>query len=306
MFLSNNTVKQICTGAIFIALASTSLGWTPSRITIDKAPYQPHDTVPGKNRNKNYNQGEPKDIDERINQLEKGLEKLEQQLQSQNFDKMQQKLEESISKIDLEAIQQKVEDAMKKVDFNKLQMDAATAMKKIDMQKIQQDIQEAMKEAKDKTDTKKLQQELKESMKEVQRSIEEAKKIDYKKLENELQKSREQWQKEKVNIERELQEAKKEISNNKGTLQKELFKARDEMVKTKESLQAYKEMIIRMDKEGLLDSKDDYSIDYEEGSLMINGKKQSQVIFDSYQSYFKKGTVHIKNQKGNFSVNTDN
>jgi hypothetical protein len=121
-----------------------------------------------------------------------------------------------------------------------------------------------------------------------------------------MEKSREQWQKEKVNIERELLEAKKEIINNKGTFQKELFKARDEMLKTKETLQAYKEMIIRMDKEGLLNNKDNYSIDYQEGSLLINGKKQSQETTDRYQSYFKKGTVHIKNQKGNISIDGDN
>ncbi len=305
MFLTNTTKKQICTGAIFSILTFANLGWAPSDITFSNIPYQLQDTVPAKNRNKNYDQGEPKDIDQRINQLEQGLEKLDKQLQGKDFEKIQRKLEESLSQIDLEAIQQKVEEAMKKVDFEKIQLQATEAIRKIDMQKIQHDIQEAMKEAKDKPDMKKLQQELKESMKEAQKSMEEAKKIDYKKLEKELERNREQWQKEKLNIEKELQEAKKEISGNKGTFQKEVYEARNEIVKAKEELQAYKTMITRMDKEGLLNSKDDYSIDYQEGSLLINGKKQTKEITDSYKSYFKKDTVHITNQKGNFSINTD-
>lgn len=306
MFLACITKKQIFTGAIFSIIAATSIGWAPSGTTISNPPYQLQDTVPGKNRNKNYERGEPKDIDQRIDQLEKGLENLNKQLQGKDFEKMERKLEESLSKIDVNAIQQKVEEALKKVDFSKIQLEAAEAIKKIDLQKIQLDIQKAIEEAKDKTDVKKLQLELKESMKEVQKSIEEAKKIDYKKLEKELEKSREQWQKEKVNIKKELQEAKKEIINNKGTLQKELSEARDEIQNTKATLQSYKKMITRMDNEGLLNSKDDYSIDYQEGSLLINGKKQTQEIFDSYKSYFKNDNTHIKNQKGNFSINTDN
>ncbi len=114
----------------------SNVGWTSSAITISNTTYHLQDTVPGKNRNKNYDQDKPKDIDQRIDQLEKGLENLDKQLQGKDFEKMERKLEESLSKIDIDAIQQKVEEAMKKVDFSKIQFEAAEAMKKIDLQKF--------------------------------------------------------------------------------------------------------------------------------------------------------------------------
>lgn len=61
-----------------------------------------------------------------------------------------------------------------------------------------------------------------------------------------------------------------------------------------------------MEKDGLLNSKEDYKIDYQDGSLMINGKKQTQEVLDSYKSYLKKEDLHIKKEKGNFSINSDN
>ena len=303
MSLSRITAKKIGTVAIISAMAFTQVGWSASAGRHKLVQLQ--DTIPGKNRNNNVHQ-EPKDLDQRIDELNRAMEKIDWHLQEKNFEKMQQKLEESISKIDVEAIQQKLTKTIQQMDLSKLQLDAAEVMKKIDWQKIQENIKEAIEATKDKTDIKKLQQQLQESIEEAKKSMQEVKKIDYEKLKIQLDKSREQLQKEKLNMEKQLQALKETFGNSKEMMQTELSKAKNEIVKAKEELQGYKTMISLMEKDGLLNTKEDYRIDYQEGSLLINGKKQSRETLDRYKSYIKKDTLHLKKENGNFKIDDDN
>ncbi|MEO5997170.1 MAG: hypothetical protein ABIN89_10535 [Chitinophagaceae bacterium] len=88
-------------------------------------------------------------------------------------------------------------------------------------------------------------------------------------------------------------------------MQNELSKARDEIIEVKEELKNYKTMISLMENDGLLNSKVDYRIDYQDRSLLINSKKQSQEIHDRYKSYIKKEPLHLKKEKGNIRINND-
>jgi hypothetical protein len=57
-----------------------------------------------------------------------------------------------------------------------------------------------------------------------------------------------------------------------------------------------------MEKEGLLNTKDDYTIEYKDGDLFINDKKQSSDITDKYKKYFKQKKIAIKKVDGEMKI----
>ena len=62
-------------------------------------------------------------------------------------------------------------------------------------------------------------------------------------------------------------------------------------------------MIYAMEAEGLLSTKEDYSIEYKSEQLEINGKKQSVEITNKYKKYFTKEKCSIFKKNGELSVN---
>ena len=61
-------------------------------------------------------------------------------------------------------------------------------------------------------------------------------------------------------------------------------------------LKNYKEILTNMEKDGFLSTKEDYKVEYKNGDLFINGKKQLAAIADRYKHYFKKTHVTIKKE----------
>ena len=80
-------------------------------------------------------------------------------------------------------------------------------------------------------------------------------------------------------------------------------KARIEVGKATAEMKGYQEMIYEMEKDGLLNTKEDYSIEYRSGELFINDKKQPQSVTDKYNKYFKKKNIAIKKQDGKMKIN---
>ena len=78
--------------------------------------------------------------------------------------------------------------------------------------------------------------------------------------------------------------------------------SRVEVDKAKEEVKGYQEMIYDMEKEGLLNTKEDYTIEYKDGDLFINGKKQPQEVTDKYKKNFRKKNIAIKKQDGNVKI----
>ena len=58
--------------------------------------------------------------------------------------------------------------------------------------------------------------------------------------------------------------------------------------KAKEELRLTKEMFTEMEKDGLIDPKQGFTIEYKNKDLYIDGKKQSAKTTDKYRKYFKK------------------
>jgi hypothetical protein len=104
------------------------------------------------------------------------------------------------------------------------------------------------------------------------------------------------------NAKREMAKAKVELQKQKGEFRKQMDKAKVEMQKAKEEMKGYQEMIYQIEKDGLLNTKEDYSIEYRSGDLFINDKKQPQAVTDKYKKYFKKN-IAIKKQDGKMEIN---
>ena len=149
MLLSSVKTKHVWV-AILSVVGLTTLAWTDRTDNRTQAYIQNRDTIPSKgpkNSGIYDDRNEGKDIDQRIEQLEKAIESLNAKIEQKDWQKMQQKLEASLSKIDVEKIQKQVDEAMKKVDMKQAMLEAQNAMKKVNWEEIQKEIKAAMANA---------------------------------------------------------------------------------------------------------------------------------------------------------------
>ena len=65
--------------------------------------------------------------------------------------------------------------------------------------------------------------------------------------------------------------------------------------------QLYQEMIYTMEGDLLLDTKGDYKIQFLEGSLYIDNKKQPDNVSTKYRKFFDED-ITIKKEKGHFTI----
>jgi hypothetical protein len=56
-------------------------------------------------------------------------------------------------------------------------------------------------------------------------------------------------------------------------------------------------MFSEMEKEGLIDQKDGFSIELKNKALFINGKKQPEATYEKYRKYIKGDSFKIKISK---------
>ena len=82
-------------------------------------------------------------------------------------------------------------------------------------------------------------------------------------------------------------------------------KAREHLEKAKEELEGYQEMLEQMESAGLIDKHSDYTIEYDEGELYINHKKQADEVRDRFKKYFSKDGIEIRKKNGRFDINID-
>jgi hypothetical protein len=252
--------------------------------------YHHHDTVPQK---------KDRDLDKELRALDKAQEQLEK-LKEKDWQEMQRNIEGSISKIDVQQIQQQVEQAIKKIDFEKINRQIQESLRKIDFDKIQRDIDKSLDEVK-KVDKEEIKREIEKARQQVKEALE---KEEWKENLKEAQKhSNEEVKKALENTKKELARVKEEMKKQKFDMKKQFDNAKQEVDKAKEEVKGYQEMIYEMERDGLLNTNEDYTIEYKDGDLLINGKKQPQDVADKYKKNFKKKSIAIKKQDGDIHIN---
>jgi hypothetical protein len=170
--------------------------------------------------------------------------------------------------VDMEKIMKDVELSLKSIDMDKMMASISSSLKDIDLNHSSAEIEKALAEAKKEIEKAKLE------MKEIDRVA---------------------MKKELVNAEKEIEKARNEIK--KIDLDKIMDEARAGIDKAKAELKLTKEMFTEMEKDGLVNSKKGFSIEYKNKDLYIDGIKQPGKVTDKYRKYFKEDPYKITIEK---------
>ena len=201
-----------------------------------------------------------------------------------DMDKKMLEVSEEIKKIDFAGIEKQLEASLKDVDFGKIRKDVETSIKTIDVEKIMDDVKKSLNEVKWDEKSDEIKKALTDARKEIEKAKIEVKEINKEQLKKDLEKARAEIEKAKIEI--------KKIDVDK--IMSDAKKGIDE---AKEELKLTKEMFREMDKDGLINPKDGFSIEYKDKELFINGQKQKPQVTDKYRKYMKDDHFKIKIEK---------
>lgn len=263
----NFWLNQLSICLLILGLVITTAAW---QISPAKSIHITTDTIPQTKKVKN--------IDAALEQLEQGRKDIERSLYEKNWnkemketlekvhfdaEKMMQEIDEATKNIDVKKIQEEVTKAIKNVDFEKMKTDLQQNVDKVDLQQMKDEIAKAMKEI----DAEKIKADINASiskidMDKIKLELGKAENIDFMKMEENLKKM-------KPEIEKSMQGAKESIE------------------KAKKELLEYKGFIDILDKDGLINKSKNYTIEYKNGELSINGKRQSSDVAKKYNSFLK-------------------
>jgi chromosome segregation ATPase len=233
--------------------------------------YENCDTIPKKEK-------KIRDLDDVIDELNDADFKID-------MEKMQRELKESMKKFDAQKFQLDMEKAMREVDFEKIKREMEQAMSKIDFGNIEKEMAKAMKEF----DAVKLQKELQESIENV----------NWEKMKAEFDKVKEIDMK---NLQLDMEKMQAELSK----IGPQLEKAKVEIEKAKEEMKEYKEFVDGLEKDGLINKKEEYTIKHDNGELFINGKKASDATYNKYRTFLeKRKKFTIEKSDDDFNIDID-
>jgi hypothetical protein len=206
-----------------------------------------------------------------------------------DLDDVLDELDRADFKVDMEKVNEQLKDAMKQIDLAKIQMEVDKAMREVDMEEIKAQVEKATNEI----NTAKIDKEIKESLASVdwekmKKDLEEVKKIDMSKLDADMKK-----------LEIEMRGIGPKI-------EKEMKKAKASIEKAKAEMKEYKSFVDGLEKDGLINKKESYTIEHKNGQLIINGKKQPGDVYNKYGTFLKKhDKFTIKKSEDNFNINND-
>ena len=196
-------------------------------------------------------------------------------------------------KIDMEKVQKDLNESMKKFDMKKMQLDMEKAMRDVDFEKIQKEMEQSMTKAMKEFDAAKIQKEVQESMQKIEwdkmkTEFDKVKDIDMNKMQLDMEKMQAELSKIGPEIEKSLENAKVEIE--KATIE----------------MKEYKEFVDGLEKDGLINKKEEYTIKHDNGELFINGKKASDATYKKYKSFLdKRKKFTIEKSDDDFNIDID-
>lgn len=221
----------------------------------------------------------PQSKERTVRDLDEALEELNRIDLGVHINQAMESVAEAMKQFDAQKIQLEIQKAMQSVDMEKVKEDMAKALKEVDFEKIGAEINASLKEVD--------WSEIKKDIEEAKLEIENAKKIDF----------------EVIN--REIAKAQEEIKKVGPQIEKELAKAKVGIEKAKETIREYKAFIDSLEQDGLLNTKEDYTIVHKNGKLIVNGKEVPSSIYNKYKSFLDKHKkIHV-NKNERLSINGD-
>jgi len=178
-----------------------------------------------------------------------------------DFDEAMQELDRAMQQLNTEL--RKPIPPIPPIEVEKMRTELDKALKDIDPEKMKAEIEMAIKEI----DAEKIRAEVhaalaKVDMEKTRKELERVRDVELKKLEEEMKK-------EGAEIERSLRKAKENIE------------------KAKEEIRELKDFETSLEKDGLINKKQ-YTLEYKNGVLTINGQKQPEAVYNKYRSFLEK------------------
>lgn len=209
-----------------------------------------------------------KDFDKLHAELDKTLLEVTGEIKKIDFDKIQKQVESTLKELDMDMIMREVQASLKSIDLDKLVADVSSSLKDINWEAKDGEMEKALAEVK----------------KEVEKARIEIKDIDQESIKKELDKAK-----------LEIEKSRLELKNI--DMDKIMSEARAGIDKAKEELRHTREMFTELEKDGLVNSKEGFVLEYKDKALFIDGKKQNERTTGKYRKYFKKDHFKITIEK---------
>ena len=248
------------------------------------------DTIPSKKVQK---EKPKKDFDKQLEQLEKVETELGS-LDHDDLDDLGEKIEEAIGRIDFGRIGLEIEEATH--DLKDLDKEIARALKDVNWDEISVDIEKSMKELRD-IDFENIHDELHDAKRELKSVLKDGDwdvkldNINWKEINDDIAKSMKDVKDFKFDFDAKDLDIGLDMENVTGAIRK-----------AKEELKGFKEMVYEMEQDKLLNTENDYKIEFKKGELYIDDKKQGAEITSKYKKYFPNDRTIIK-KNGNININ---
>jgi hypothetical protein len=108
-------------------------------------------------------------------------------------------------------------------------------------------------------------------------------------------------------LQKEMKEVQKNLEKMGPEIQKELEKAKEKIEKAKAEMKEYKDFLDGLEKDGLINTKEDYTIKHKDGELFINGKKATDDVYNKYRSFLENHkTFTIEKSGDDFNIHLNN
>lgn len=253
----------------FAGLSFTAIAWQDSTLLKGNQKTPLVDTVPDKHFDVDMNL---KELDKGMKELDVQMDKLGVELKNMDFSKINAEIEAGLKNIDFNKIKLQIEQSLKEVDLEKIEKQVKESLSKVDWDKIKLEVDEAMKHAKNSI-----------NMEEIKKSLEQVKAVDMEKLKKEMEKVKEELEKNKDKM--------------KIDIEKEMQKAKEELKKAKVELEDTRALLDVLEKDGLINTNEDFSVELKDKVLYLNGKKQSEEVTAKYRKYFKSDSFSISSKK---------
>ena len=205
--------------------------------------------------------------------------------------------------IHLQKAEADLQKALKEVDWSKMEQEIKTSLQQASagMAKAQEALQKELKEI----DTEKIKAD-------IQKATQELKAIDAAQLKAELEASLAKVDTEKIKKEIEkikeidFEKIKLELEKVKPEMEKSMQKAKESIEKAKVEIKEYQSFVNALTEDGLIKKGEPYTIEIKEDSLIINGKKQPEAVYNKHRAFLEKhkGTT-IKKTADDLNIHKD-
>jgi hypothetical protein len=244
------------------------------------------DTIPQRSK-------KVRDIDDALSDLERGRAELDRTLKNRDWER---DMEQSLRSVEIntDEMQGQVRRAMKELSHEHMQEQLDRAMAQLDELKHNKDFERLQN-----VDAEALSEQVGQALRQ----------IDVEKLRSEVDRAMAQMDTKGMrrNLEHmkeaELPRVREELERVRPRIEESLERAHEGIDRAKKELTNYKNLIDALDRDGLIKKDSHYRIQWVEGELIINGKKQPEDVRNRYQEYLKdQQDFRLKKDEDGFNI----